>query len=48
MRFHDPLGGVSEVEFGDVRTNLPLDGKLFRFDPPKGTEVIRAETPAGS
>jgi outer membrane lipoprotein carrier protein len=45
MRFFDPLGGVSEVEFGDVRTNLKLDSKLFRFDPPKGTEVIRADGP---
>ena len=43
MRFHDPLGGVSEVTFGDVRTNAPLDAKLFRFDPPKGTEVISAQ-----
>lgn len=42
MRFHDPLGGVSEVEFGDVRTNVKLDAKLFRFQPPKGTEVISA------
>lgn len=45
MRFFDPLGGVSEVEFGDVRTNLKLEAKLFRFDPPKGTEVIRADGP---
>jgi outer membrane lipoprotein carrier protein len=43
MRFFDPLGGTSDVEFSDVRTNLKLDAKLFRFDPPKGTEVIRAE-----
>lgn len=43
MRFHDPLGGVSEVSFGDVRTNLPADPKQFRFEPPKGTEVISAQ-----
>ena len=43
MRFHDPLGGMSEVEFGDVRTNLKLDAGLFRFEPPKGTEVISAQ-----
>ena len=47
MRFHDPLGGVSEVEFGEVKTNVKLDAGLFSFQPPKGTEVIRAETPAG-
>lgn len=43
MRFHDPLGGVSEVVFGDIRTNLKLDPGLFQFDPPKGTEVISAQ-----
>lgn len=43
MRFHDPLGGVSEVTFGDVKTNAKLDAKLFRFEPPKGVEVISAQ-----
>jgi len=47
MSFHDPLGGVSEVDFNDVRTNQKLDAALFRFDPPKGTEVIRADAPSG-
>jgi outer membrane lipoprotein carrier protein len=44
MRFHDPLGGVSEVTFGDVKTNVALDAKLFGFVPPKGTEIIRSDT----
>lgn len=43
MRFHDPLGGSSEVTFGDVSTNTHLDAGLFTFVPPKGTEVIRAD-----
>jgi outer membrane lipoprotein carrier protein len=43
MRFHDPLGGVSEVTFGDVKTNVPLEARLFRFEPPKGVEVISAQ-----
>lgn len=43
MRFHDPLGGVSEVAFGEVRTNVKVDEGQFRFDPPKGTEVISAQ-----
>jgi len=47
MRFLDPLGGVSEVDFTEVRTNLKLDSGLFRFEPPKGTEVIRADAPSG-
>ena len=45
MRFQDPLGGISEVEFTGIKTNLALAASLFRFDPPKGTEVIRAEGP---
>ena len=47
MVFHDPLGGVGEVTFSDVRTNLKLDAGLFRFEPPKGTEIIRADAPSG-
>ena len=43
MRFHDPLGGVSEVTFGNVKTNAAVDAKLFRFEPPKGTEIIRGD-----
>jgi outer membrane lipoprotein carrier protein len=40
MRFHDPLGGSSEVRFEDISTNTHLDAGLFTFAPPKGTEVI--------
>ncbi|MGH8480849.1 MAG: outer membrane lipoprotein chaperone LolA [Nevskiaceae bacterium] len=43
MRFHDPLGGVSEVTFSDIGTNTHLDAGLFSFTPPKGTEVISAQ-----
>ena len=43
MRFQDPLGGASEVTFSDVSANTHVDADLFRFTPPKGTEVIRAD-----
>jgi outer membrane lipoprotein carrier protein len=43
MRFHDPLGGVSEVTFSGIGTNTHLDAGLFSFTPPKGTEVISAQ-----
>jgi outer membrane lipoprotein carrier protein len=43
MRFHDPLGGTSEVRFDDIRTNAHLDAGLFSFAPPRGTEVITAQ-----
>ena len=43
MRFEDPLGGVSEVAFSEIRTNARVDPALFGFDIPKGTEVISAQ-----
>jgi outer membrane lipoprotein carrier protein len=43
MTFHDPLGGVSEVTFGEIRTNVHIDAAQFTFAPPKGTEIITAE-----
>ena len=43
MRFHDPLGGSSDVSFDNIKTNAKLDAALFRFEPPKGTEVISAQ-----
>lgn len=44
MRFQDPLGGRSEIRFSSTKTNLALDEKLFRFDVPKGVEVVRSGT----
>lgn len=43
MRFTDPLGGVSEVRFTDIRTNARIDPAQFRFEVPPGTEVISAQ-----
>ena len=43
MRFEDPLGGASEVRFTEVRTNAPIEPAQFRFEVPKGAEVISAE-----
>lgn len=42
MRFLDPLGGSSEIRFSNARTNVALDRALFRFDVPKGVEVVRS------
>lgn len=42
MRFLDPLGGSSEIRFSNARTNAALDRALFRFDVPKGVEVVRS------
>lgn len=43
MRFKDPLGGSNEIRFSDTRTNVALDSKLFRFDIPKGVDVVRSD-----
>ena len=45
MRFQDPLGGSSDVSFTEIKTNTALDAKLFKFEIPKGVEVIRADEP---
>ena len=44
MELRDKLGQSTVIEFGAVKRNLPLDDKLFRFEPPPGADVIgRAE-----
>lgn len=43
MRFLDQLGGSTDVDFSDIKTNALLDEKLFHFTPPKGVEVVEAE-----
>jgi len=44
MELRDKLGQTTVIEFGAVKRNLPLDDKLFRFEPPPGADVIgRAE-----
>lgn len=40
MRFHDPLGGISDVRFTALRTNARLDAALFRFKVPAGVDVV--------
>jgi outer membrane lipoprotein carrier protein len=41
----DLLGNVTEVGFGDVRTNQSPGDDAFRFDPPEGVEVIEFDVP---
>lgn len=45
LSFSDPLGGQTEVELLDLKVNQALDGELFRFTPPAGTEVVAADSP---
>jgi len=46
MVFRDTLGGATDINFAQVKTNAKLDAALFRFIPPKGVEVIDAESSA--
>lgn len=42
---NDPAGSVTTVVFDQVRRNVRLDDGLFRFAPPKGTDVITSPPP---
>jgi len=46
MRFQDQIGGSSEVKFSVTKTNEKIDDKQFVFVPPKGTEVVDADSDA--
>jgi outer membrane lipoprotein carrier protein len=45
MRLDDKLGQSTELEFGRVRRNAPLEATLFRFVPPAGADVIGDASP---
>jgi outer membrane lipoprotein-sorting protein len=36
----DPQGNQSRFTFDDIRENVGLRDQLFRFDVPKGVEVV--------
>ena len=40
MELADKLGQTTSLDFSNVRRNGPLDPALFRFEPPKGADVI--------
>lgn len=43
MRFHDPLGGVSDIRFEQVQRNGRVEESAFRFSPPDGVDVVRLD-----
>lgn len=45
MELLDKLGQSTQIDFGNVRRNVALDARLFRFVPPKGADVIGQVTP---
>lgn len=42
FEIHDALGQVTQVKIGNVQKNITIDPGLFRFVPPKGVSVLRA------
>lgn len=40
MRFHDQLGGRTDIRFTGIKTNTKVDASEFKFTPPKGAEVV--------
>jgi len=40
MELRDKLGQTTVIEFGALKRNVPLDQRLFRFEPPPGADVI--------
>ena len=40
MELLDKLGQSTSLDFSNVRRNVALDAALFRFEPPKGADVI--------
>lgn len=40
MKFVDQLGGITDIAFNQIKTNLAIEARQFNFTPPAGTEVI--------
>ena len=43
FRLTNQVGGVTELKFSDIRTNLALDDSLFVFTAPQGADIVRSE-----
>lgn len=40
MQLVDNVGQRTNITFKNIKMNVPVDSKLFKFDPPEGTDVI--------
>lgn len=43
MELSDSFGQITQLSFSNIRRNPPLEPGLFRFEPPRGVDVIRAD-----
>ncbi len=39
----DPLGNHNQITYKNMKKNLPIDDKLFKFEPPPGVKIINAK-----
>lgn len=37
----DKFGSVTSIAFSNIKRNVDVDGKIFSFDPPPGTELVK-------
>ena len=43
FKLTNQVGGVTELKFSDIRTNVTLDDALFSFTVPQGADIVRPE-----
>lgn len=43
FKLTNQVGGVTELRFSDIRTNVALDESLFRFAVPEGADIVRPQ-----
>jgi outer membrane lipoprotein carrier protein len=43
FKLTNQVGGVTELKFSDIRTNVALDDSLFAFTVPEGADVVRPQ-----
>lgn len=44
FKLTNQVGGVTELKFSDIRTNVALDDTLFGFAVPEGADVVRPQS----
>jgi outer membrane lipoprotein-sorting protein len=43
FKLTNQVGGVTELKFSDIRTNVALDDTLFTFSVPEGADIVRPQ-----
>jgi len=43
FKLTNQVGGVTELKFSDIRTNVALDDTLFTFTVPEGADIVRPQ-----